>query len=253
MTFCLKQHWTTRSSVLAVLVLVLVWQARYTISIHNPMYGWPVPFNNVSYGPRWSLRWRPSLLIFDAAVWLVLAWSVGYVAERWRRRPNLLQFSLRSLFAMQTVVAILLSFGWVEAYLGAHPDYHYMFPRHARWDWSGVTIWLDIGLFTDPPLFWPFVRIPIVLAIGCTVYTAGCLVCSAVQRIADKMHRGPSWCSPRSACLMDEIAGIPASQLADERAARPQKEPIGARVLVWLLVVMIVILSMATLGPPTVQ
>ena len=247
-----RLHWTTRILMLVVLVLLLLWQARYTMSIHNPMYGWPMPFNNVWYDYP-SRDWRPMLLIFDAAVWVALAWSVGYVAERWRRRPKLLQFSLRTLFAVQTVVAILLSFGCTEAFLRAHPDNGSMIPAYARWEFRGVSVWFDIGLFTDPPNCMPWIRIPIVLAIGCSVYAAGCLVCGAARRIADRMQRRPGYCSPPLARPMEEPVGIGASQLKDEQFARTEKEPIGVWVLVWLLVVMIVILSMATLGPPMVQ
>ena len=45
--FWMRLHWTTRIAMLAVLFDILWWQARYISTVHNPMYGWPLSFNNV--------------------------------------------------------------------------------------------------------------------------------------------------------------------------------------------------------------
>jgi hypothetical protein len=97
--------------VLAALLAILRWQCRYTWSIGNPMYGWPIPFNNVWHHDGWEQygweQWRPWLLALDATVWLILLASVGYTLERWRRRKNLFQFNLGGLFILQAVLAAL--------------------------------------------------------------------------------------------------------------------------------------------------
>ncbi len=174
-------HWAARIAMLLVLFAVQWWQARYTWSIHNPMYGWPVSFNNV-----WSATgdggWHPWLLALDAAVSLILLASVGYTFERLWRKTKPFQFSLGSLFGLQAVVAVLLAIGCTEGYLRAHPNNDSIYPKYASWDLGGLTIGLDIGLFTDPPLDWPLARIAIIFAICCVVYTAGSLIFNAVRR-----------------------------------------------------------------------
>ena len=59
-------HWATRIVVLTVILAVLRWQSRYTHAISNPMFGWPMPFNDVWYeGARGE--WLPHLLLLDVA------------------------------------------------------------------------------------------------------------------------------------------------------------------------------------------
>jgi hypothetical protein len=59
-----------------------------------------------------------------------------------------------------------------------------LFPKHARRDLGGVTVGLDIGLLTDPPLRWPLPRLAIIFAIACVMYTTGSLVSRTVWRKA---------------------------------------------------------------------
>ncbi len=236
---------------LAVFLALLWWQSRYTWIIHNPMYGWPIPFNNVWYG---GLRqWRPSILILDVAVWLILAGSVGHVLERWRRRPNRLQLTLGSLLLLQAVVAVLLSLGCGEGYLRAHPNNDSIFPKYARWEAGGVDIWFDIGLFTDPPHRWPFARITIVLAIGCTIYTIGYLLWGAMRLAGDVMGGRPHTHSHSAPEPTSSYAAPSTGPRADDRSPHHQKEPGIVRVVAWVLVAIIAFFLATTLFPPAVR
>ena len=213
-------HWATRISVLLVLFAIQWWQARYTWSIHNPMYGWPVSFNNVwSDGGRGE--WHPWLLAFDSAVWLILLVSVGYAVERFWRRSKPFQFTLGSLFGLQAVLAILLALGYAEGHLRAHPNNGSIYPKYACRDLGGETVGLDIGLFTDPPIRWPLARMAIIFGIGCAMYTAGSLTLRAVRRRAAVANSLPS-----------------------------NKVPALARVVQWTLVVIDVFFLIGTLFPP---
>jgi hypothetical protein len=230
---------------LLVLFAIQWWQARYTWSISNPMYGWPVSFNNVWIGSE-RPEWHPWLLALDAAVWLILLASVGYALERLWGKTKPFQFSLGSLFGLQAVLAVLLAVGCAEGFLRANPnnDSIYpkyaswdggfsepleairdsLFPKHARRDLGSVMVGLDIGLFTDPPLRRPLARSAIIFAIGCVVYTVGSLMFRAVRRRAAAANSVPSY-----------------------------KVPAIARFVQWTLVVIDVFLLISTSFPPAIR
>jgi hypothetical protein len=241
----IKLHWATRIAILTVLFAIQWWQARYTWSIHNPMYGWPVSFNNV-WNATGRGGWHPWLLALDVAVWLILLASVGYTLERFWRKTNRFQFSLGSLFGLQVIVALLCALGYTEGYLRAHPNNGSIYPKYATWDGAfsepldaifdslfpkhacrdlgGVTVGLDIGLFTDPLVRWRLPRIAIIFAIGCVMYTTGSLISRAVWR----------------------QAAATSSRLPSD------KVPTIARIIQWTLVVLDVFLLLQTSFPPVI-
>ena len=228
MTFRLKKLWislnfTTRIAILTVLFAIQWWQARYTWSIHNPMYGWPVSFNNVWIGDM-RRAWHPWLLALNAAVWIIVLASVGYTLERLWRKPKPFQFSLGSLFGLQAVLAILFALGSIERFLRAHPNVFTIYPKYACLDLGCVSIGLDLGLFTDPPLRASGVRGTIILAIGCVVYTAGSLMFNAVRR-----------------------------REAATRSGLSRKEPVIGRIIQWTLAVIDAFLLIVTSFPPSIR
>jgi hypothetical protein len=228
--FWKRLHWATRIAMLTVLLAILWWQARYTLAIGNPMYGWPMPFNNVWY-EGWHGDWRPSILIVDAPVWLSLTGAVGYTLERWRRKPKRFHMTLGGLFVLQGVAAAVYAIGCIEGYLRAHPNNGSMFPAYARWNIGSVSLWFDLGLFTDPPGCRPLIRLAVILAIGCLVYGMVCGVSSATRRV----------CGGRAA---------PAESVATEN---PRRDPLPARIILFVLVVVILLFVWGTLFPPAVR
>jgi hypothetical protein len=228
--FWKRLHWATRIAMLAVFFAILWWQARYIWTINNPMYGWPMPFNNVWYRNVQG-DWRPSILLVDAPIWLMLTGSVGYTLERWRRRPKRFQTTLGGLFVLQGVVAALCALGCMEGYLRAHPNNGSMWPLYARWDICNVSLWFDLGLFTDPPLYRFPSRLAIIFAIGCFVYTVIRLLSSTVRRV----------CGGRV---------LSTQPIPNESA---QRDPILARIVLVVLAVSIFLFSWGTLLPSTVR
>ncbi len=231
----MRLHWSTRIAMLVVLMAMLSWQTRHTWTFFNPQYGWPMSFNNVSgQGYR---EWRPLALLVDAVVWTALAASAGVVVERWRRRPNATGYSIAHLFGIQAAVAILLSLGMGEHWLRANPNNGYLFPKYARVQFADQEFWLDIGLFSDPLDQWPVVRIVVVAAIGCAIYAVGVIVWNASRRI-----------------LRFERHQQPGDQLNIERTtATMAKDPWPARVVYWVLVVVVLVMLMSSLFPPMVR
>jgi hypothetical protein len=223
-------HWATRLAVLAVLCAILWWQARYVWSISNPMYGWPMPFNNVWY-EEWRKDWLVSILAVDAAVWIALAAAVGYTLEQRRRSPNRWQIGLHGLFVLQAVIAMVLALAYGEGCLRAHPNNHSMVPAYARLDVGGIGLWFDLGLFTDPLGNRPLVRLAIISSIGCCIYTAISLFSSTVRRV---------W-----GARPDPAQAVP--------CANPQRDPLLVRVVLLVLGITTLVLSCGTLFPPAIR
>jgi hypothetical protein len=223
---------------LAVLLALLWWQSRWMWGIHNPMYGWPMPFNNVWYD-NFEGEWRPSILILDIGVWLILAGSVGYVLEGWRRKPDRYQLTPARRRALLAVAGVVFALGCVEIYLRLHPNNEAIVPQYARLDLGHVQIWFDIGLFTAPPFSRLWGRIVIMLAIGCTVYTAGCL-----SRILPRVRSAPTGQTERQSVPTQDVVGV---------EAHPQQTPELARILILLLMIAVALLSVATLFPPAIR
>jgi hypothetical protein len=230
-------HWATRISVLIVTLALFLWQSRYTHSIHNPMFGWPMPFNNVWYaGDRGE--WLPDILILDATVWLLLACGVGRVVERCCRGAKRFQFSLRSLFVIQAVAGLMLVLGGAENFLRRHPNNDSIIPAYARMTFGKCDVWLDLGLFTDPPMRGPLTRSTIILAISCAIYSALQLL---IDRLVRLRHRrdGPPTMSGDAAHL-------------DPDGHETVGNPLLARLAIWALF-LINILMLLTLLAPTVH
>ncbi len=216
-------HWASCVAMLLVLFAIQWWQARYTWTIRNPTYGWPVSFNNLFIGYE-RPEWNPWFLALDVAVWLVLLASVGYTLERLWTKANPFQFSLGSLCGGLGVIAVLLALGCAEGFLRANPNIFTICPKYASRDLWGVTIGLDLGLFTDPPLDWPLARISIIVAIGCVVYSSGSLILNSVRR--------------RDLAMPSRLS---------------RKEPVIARFIQLALVVMDAFLLIGTSFPPTIH
>jgi hypothetical protein len=242
-------HWASRIAILVVLAALLWWQARYALTIvHNPMYGWPMPFNNV-WCEGFHHAWRPQILLLDIAVWFVLAASTGYVLDVWRRKPNKRQVTLRTLFALQSVAAVVLALGCVEGYLRAHPNNDSIFPEYARWEFGAVSLWFDIGLFTDPLRSSPILRATIVFAVACSVYTAGHFLFSTIRLVGDslKMRSGRSLPVLAAPSPTPDVAG------SNCRTSNTQREPILARIIIIVLAIAVFVLAAGTLFPPAIR
>lgn len=166
------------------------WQSRYIGTREKVIYGWPVPFDHLWYSRS---EWDPGMLALNVFVWLILIGSVGYVVETWWRKPNALQFTIRGLLALQAAVAVVLALACTERYFRAHPNNGSDFPKLARWVAGDWELWLDLGLFTDPPANWLLVRVTIILAIGCAGYTAVCLPVDVLQAVRRVMAGEPAW------------------------------------------------------------
>ena len=215
---------------LAVLFGILWFQARYVWKIRNPMYGWPMPFNNVWY-KGWQRDWLPWLLFDDAIVWLALVGAVGYTLEQWRRKPKRLQFTLGGLLVLPGVVAIVLTLGGAEAYLRAHPNIFMIVPLYARLDLGSVSLWFDIGLFTDPLGCWPLSRFLVIFAIGCFAYMAISLLVTVARRA----------CGAEAANTPQQITEV------------PHGDPPLVRLLLITFAILVFLFSLVTILPPAVR
>lgn len=248
-----RLHWSTRIATLGVLVAILLWQSRYTWSVHNPMYGWPMSFKNVPDQLTFKDQWRPLILILDAAVWLAVAAGVGYITERWQRKPKRWQYSAGNLLGLQGVLAVLLSVGCIEEYLRFHPNCKSLFPRYARWEWGGVSVWFDIGLFTDPPQFWALGRIVIIIGIGCAVYSAGSLLCFVVSHIRGVVRGLLNHDLSLVTQLPETHGANPVDGMDGADAGCARQDPAIARVVIWILLAIVAFLLLTSLPPTAIR
>lgn len=235
---------------LVVLAALLWWQARYDLTvIHNPMYGWPMTFNNVWGGSR--PEWRPGILLVDSVVWLALAGATGHVFELWRQKPNKHQITIRGLLVLESVTACVLALGCVEQYLRSHADSASLVPKYARWDIGESTIYFDVGLFTDPPRSWPLIpiRITIAFALGCAIFTTGHLLCAACRLAWDRVRKGHNVRppSPIDTQSTRTVANHDCTSFDAPRA------PFMASIVIFLLTIAVILLAIYTLFPPMVQ
>jgi hypothetical protein len=189
---------------MGIVVTILFWQARYTWSVGNPMYGWPMPFDNLWYlGQR---AWSPLVLAVDIVFWGALAASTAFTIERWLRKPQKTKLTLRGLLAIQCAVAVVLAAGVAENYLRNHPNNDSLFPRYGKVTLAHTDIWFDIGLFSAPVSHWPLMRLPIVFAIGCAAYAGICVLgeCAGGRRSnADTRH--PTISEPAIARIAERL------------------------------------------------
>jgi hypothetical protein len=229
---------------LGVLAALLWWQSRFAWVFGNPMYGWPMPFNNVWYGNFYD-AWLPAVLIFDAGIWLILAVSTAYVIDVWRRKPNKRQVTLRGLFTLQTIAAVMLALGCIEAYLRVHHDSGSIVPRYAQLRVGGVSLCFDIGLFTDPPPSWPVLRLTVLFAVACSVYAVGRVLCAPLFLVRRWKGRGTSQ-GPNTAAV--QYAAASTSCPPNE-----QREPALARIAIYMLMTVVLVLALFTLFPPVVR
>jgi hypothetical protein len=162
-------HWSTRLCVIGVVAAILIWQARWTWLVHSPMFGWPMPFDNLWYSGHKAER-SALVLVLDAIVWLALAGSTAFVLERWRRGGR--KLSLRTLFIAQAAAALVLILGLAENYLRQHPNNESIVPRYAMRSCFGLDVWFDIGLFSDSFNQWTLIRGVMIFAIWCAAYSA---------------------------------------------------------------------------------
>ena len=137
------------------------------------------------------------------------------------------------------VAGVVFALGCVEIYLRLHPNNGSIYPKYARLDLGHVGIWFDIGLFSDPPFSRLWVRIVIMLAIGCAVHTAGCL-----SRILLHVWSAPTGQTERQSVPTQDVVGV---------EAHPQQTPELARMLILVLMIAVALLSLATLFPPAIR
>jgi hypothetical protein len=170
-----------------VFVALVAWDTRNIWLIHEPMHGWPIPWNNLWYlGHR---RWSPRLLLFDVSVWFVLGAAAAYIAARLLSFAMRRQFALSSVLGLLATVAALLSLWRAEDWLRKHPGNDAIVPRYGRINIGGTDVWFDLGLFTDPPDAWLPVRIPIIVSIGCAVVCAVNMSFVLVRAIRNRAYR----------------------------------------------------------------
>jgi hypothetical protein len=229
-------HWATRLSALIVFAALLWWQSRYTWSVHNPMYGWPMPFDNLWYGESLRPELSLTILLLDCGVWVLLAGSAGFFLNRWRLAAYRLRPTLNATLAVVAVVAVILALGCAETYLRKHPNNGSMFPRYARVELGSIDVWFDIGLFTDPMYCWPLVRIVVVFAIGSGIYTVGTLLYRSVQCrcLVSETHKA------NLAASQSTFGTVARSSLVDDdRAGLSCRDPVVVRAAIWTLFVII--------------
>jgi hypothetical protein len=135
------------------------------------------------------------------------------------------------LLVLQAVVAIVFAVGGAEAYLRAHPNVFTIVPKYASLDAGSVSLWFDIGLFTDPFDHWPLSRLTIIFAIGCFVYTTISLLVLAARRV----------CGGATVLVPQENGEV------------PRHDPPLVRLLMLIGIAVLVIFGMATLTPPLVR
>jgi hypothetical protein len=237
-------HWQARASALAVIAAVLLWQSRHTWSIANPTYGWPICFSNVPHENR--PEWQPLFLLCDIIVWLLLAGSAVHAAKWWKRRAIPYQFSLAGFMELQAVVAVLFAVGCTESYFRSHYDSGSLMPRFCVWKSGETDVWFDVGLFTDPPSL-SLPRIILLLAVASAIYMFGKSSFRLLRSIQDAVMRR------RASSLRAEIVipGFAPSACAETSSAN--KDTVFSRAVVWALVILVAILSIATLPPPTIH
>jgi hypothetical protein len=240
----LDLHWVTRISILSVLVAILSWQSRFIWSIANPMYGWPMPFNNIWY--QSPLSWCASILIQDIIIWFIIATAVGYTIEHWVRKNQRWQFYIISLIKLQTVVAVVFVLGCIEKYLRTHLNNESMTPKYVHWNYNNISIWFDIGLFTDPPQFWPLNRIIIIFGIGCVVYIAGYILLYGMSHILTIGKRLINHHTQQTETYVVNSQ----VEIEGRHSSCPTKDPLIARVVIWILFTGLIYFILLTLHRP---
>ena len=118
-----KTHWLGRICQLLLVLAILAWQARYVARIRNPMYGWPIPFNNTWYSN--VFEWHPIAFSANVIFWCCLLGSLSYVFNRFQNR----NFNLKTLLALQVAVALLIVACNLEFHLRENPNNGIIHPR----------------------------------------------------------------------------------------------------------------------------
>jgi hypothetical protein len=162
-----KRPWY-RLHMLTCLVLVVI---GYTLIDREVRRSVGFPISSLSYvsekANHQTLSW---FLLFC----LLLITATVHVFELWLRSPNRLHLSLGSLFCLIGVAAILT--GIVNG------------------DFYDSLVWL--GLPTLLLISWDDLRHPLnwplLLALGCTIYSLGWLVCFVVLRLWSLVRRRPA-------------------------------------------------------------
>jgi hypothetical protein len=216
-----RLHWFSRVSMFAVLASLLWWVTRTESGMYDAMFGWPLAFHNIWYSGIDTFRMI--ILILDIAVWLFLAGSVGYVSESWRRKPNRRQFSLAGLVCFQTAAAALVSLGFWMLNLQAHPNDFWLVPPFVRLDMGFTVVWLDIGLFTEPPSSPLWDRTIILVAIGCSFYSAAWMLMSILRHFLNVKTKRTAAEPPASSTIIQAIA------------SENSPDPLIVRIMLWLL------------------
>jgi hypothetical protein len=247
----LNLHWITRIAILVVLLAIMLWQSRFTWSVHNPMYGWPMPFNNIWY--QNEIIWRPLILILDAIFWFFIAISVGYTTELWQRKSSRWEYNIGSLYVFLSVISVLISLGCIEWYFRIHPNNESLFPKYMYLEWGWIDAWFDIGLFTDPPIFWPLTRITIIFGIGCAVFTAVYILCFVICNITIYMKTLINHNITLSKQSMKIHDGNLSHPIEKGHPRCIKKDPLIARAVIWILLSVLVYFFLTSLFPPAIQ
>lgn len=153
-------------------------------------HGWPLraiernargewvdnPAGRLAYGPA-TVTWavRPAELALDVLCWLALLAGTAFAWEsRFRQPGGALQWRLADLLLWTAVAAVLLA--WWRADELRYSGTHYN---------AGTAELLRMDartLFRGPWAPW-FVRLPLLLATGCAVYAALCILIGLVRRL----------------------------------------------------------------------
>ena len=181
-----RLHWVTWVVTLAVVAALFQceFEEHFGIGAHTSGYtewsyfGWPHAHLELAESgsfvgagtklPRsFEYRWRWSVLAFNLLVCCAIVGSTIGVAESWLRSPNRRQFNLRALLAFTGVVATMLWLLVNSEWLFQSRDELF------RWVHASLVDWDDL----EQPFRWP-----VVLGIGCTIYSLGWLALTLLRR-----------------------------------------------------------------------
>lgn len=186
--------WTlNRLIVVGVFLSLLLWATRYDWKMGDPMYGWPVCYQNLWYLGQPDQHSGP-LFLLDAFLWLAISLSVMEVVRRFHeaRRNGAPHVTLKGMLFAQGVVAVMFSLALAERACCENADrVENPYTTYGRIDFSpGYQLWIDGGLFTgsfsDRFRYWLPLRLAVIGFVACYVYC----VFLAAERISLRIRSG---------------------------------------------------------------
>jgi hypothetical protein len=183
--------WRDVWTVVAVLVVIGLWQTRYTWNVGTPMYGWPFCYENLWYLGQHQSSWR--LFFADALVWVVISASAVQAARRLRAmsKPVAVRFTLRTALLGQATLAVLFALAIAERACHARMGTEGVYPPYGRIGLPNGPICIDVGLFVGRFDTWVSVRLAMIALVACTAYRLLLLVESIGRTALSALRRTP--------------------------------------------------------------